>query len=67
MRRGAALESLQGVPVMLTSTGGAAYTQAIDELGNFIFPSVPPANYALEMQLADATIVVEQLPVDLQG
>lgn len=64
-RRGAALESLQGIPVMLTSPG-AAYTQAIDELGNFIFPSVLPANYALEMQLADATIVVEQLPVDLQ-
>ncbi len=65
-RKGASLESLQGVTVMLTSPDDATYTQTIDDLGNFIFPTVTPGSYALEMQLAEATIVVEQLPVDLQ-
>ena len=65
-RKGASLESLQGVTVVLTSPDAAAYTQTIDELGNFIFPMVSPGSYALEMRLADATIIVEQLPVDLQ-
>jgi hypothetical protein len=65
-RKGAALESLRGVNVVLTSPITATDTQTIDELGNFIFPSVSPGSYALELQLADATIVVEQLPVDLQ-
>jgi len=63
-RKGAALESLQGVTVVLTA--GAAYTQTIDELGNFIFPAVQPATYTLELRLDDTTIVVERLPVDLQ-
>ena len=65
-RKGASLESLQGVNVVLTSPVTVADTQTIDELGNFIFPSVSPGSYALELQLTDATIVVEQLPVDLQ-
>jgi hypothetical protein len=64
-RKGAALESLQGVTVVLSSAS-ATYMQAIDELGNFIFPSVRPATYTLELRLDMTTIVVEQLPVDLQ-
>ena len=64
-RKGAALESLQGATVVLTSAV-ATYTQEIDDLGNFIFPSVQPATYALELRIDDTTIVVEQLPVDLQ-
>jgi hypothetical protein len=65
-RKGAALESLQGVTVVLTSPTGVTYTQAIDDLGNFIFPAVQSAIYTLELRAGDTTIVVEQLPVDLQ-
>lgn len=66
-RKGAALESLQGVSVVLMSPMSATYTQIIDDLGNFIFPAVQPATYTLELQLDDTTVVVEQLPVDLQN
>jgi len=64
-RKGTALESLQGATVVLTSSV-ATYVQEIDDLGNFIFPSVQPATYTLELRIDDTTIVVEQLPVDLQ-
>ena len=65
-RKGSALEALQGIPVMLSSQTSANYTQSIDELGNFIFSSLSPATYTLELQLPDSTIVIEQLPIDLQ-
>lgn len=63
-RKGAALEALLGVPVQLSSQASAVYTQNIDELGNFVFSSVTPATYTLELQLPESTIVIEQL--DLQ-
>jgi hypothetical protein len=65
-RKGAVLEALQGVPVVLSSQTSAVYTQSIDELGNFVFSSVSPATYTLELQLPESTIVIEQLPVALQ-
>ncbi len=65
-RKGASLEAFQGIPVSLLSSGNAADTQAVDELGNFIFSSIAPATYSLELRLPDTTIVIEQLPVDLQ-
>lgn len=65
-RKGAALESLQGVRVVLTSPANTTSTQTIDELGNFIFPAVQPGTYTLELHLDDTIIAVEQLPVDLQ-
>lgn len=65
-RKGASLEALQGIPVSLSSQDSSVYTQLVDELGNFVFTSISPATYALELQLPDTTIVIEQLPVDLQ-
>ncbi len=65
-RNGSSLESLQGIPVVLSSSANAVYQQNIDELGNFVFSSIAPASYTLELQLPDCTIVIEQLPVVLQ-
>ena len=65
-RKGASLEAFQGVPVSLLSPGSPVDTQTVDELGNFVFSSLAPATYSLELQLPDTTIVIEQLPVDLQ-
>jgi len=65
-RKGSSLESLQGVPVLLSSQTNTVYKQNIDELGNFVFSSISPASYTLELQLPDSTIVIEQLPVALQ-
>ncbi|HWZ19629.1 MAG TPA: hypothetical protein VNW73_12600, partial [Ktedonobacteraceae bacterium] len=66
-RKGSSLESLQGIPVVLSSQTNAVYQQNIDELGNFVFSSISPATYTLELQLPDSTIVIEQLPVALQN
>lgn len=65
-RKGAALESLQGVPVLLSSPASTVYTQSIDELGNFVFSSISPATYTLELQFPNSTVVIEQLPVALR-
>ena len=65
-RKGVALEALQGVPVFLSSQSETVYTQNIDELGNFVFSSISPATYTLELQFPESTIVIEQLPVTLQ-
>jgi len=64
--KGSSLESLQGIPVVLSSQTNVVYKQNIDELGNFVFSSISPATYMLELQLPDSTIVVEQLPIALQ-
>jgi len=65
-RKGATLEALQGIPVSLLSQTSPVYTQVVDELGNFVFSSISPATYTLELQFPDSTIVIEQLPIDLQ-
>ncbi len=65
-RKGAALESFQGIPVVLSMQPGTVYTQNIDELGNFVFSSLSPATYTLELQLPESVIVIEQLPIALQ-
>jgi hypothetical protein len=71
-RKGAALEVLQGTMVLLSAQNVEAapalteYTQSIDELGNFIFSSLAPATYSLELQLPESTVVIDQLPVTLQ-
>ena len=64
--KGSSLESLQGIPVVLSSQTNVVYKQNIDELGNFVFSSISPATYMLELQLPDSTIVIEQLPIALQ-
>lgn len=65
-RKDVALESLQGVPVQLVSQADAQYRQSIDELGNFVFSSVAPATYTLELQFPESTIVIDELPIALQ-
>ncbi len=65
-RKGSSLESLQGIPVLLSSEADVVYKQNIDELGNFVFSSISPASYTLELQLPDSTIVIEKLPVAFQ-
>ena len=65
-RKGVTLEALQGVPVLLSSQSETVYTQNIDELGNFVFSSISPATYTLELHFPGSTIVIEQLPVALQ-
>lgn len=65
-RSGESLETLEGVPVQLASGTSMQYTQNIDELGNFVFSSVAPATYSLEVQFPESTVVIEQLPVTLQ-
>lgn len=65
-RKDVALESLQGIPVQLVSQADAQYKQSIDELGNFVFSSVAPATYTLELQFPESTIVIDELPVAFQ-
>ena len=72
-RQGKSLDMLQGTQVILTSQttevshDGTQYTQQIDELGNFVFSSIAPTTYTLELQLPGSNVVIEQLPVTLQG
>jgi hypothetical protein len=65
-RKGMTLQALQGTAVQLSSQAQTVYTQIIDELGNFVFPSIAPATYTLEVQFPDGVIVIEQLPVTVQ-
>jgi len=65
-RQGQALEVLQGIPVHLSSSAHTVYTQNVDELGNFIFSSIVPATYTLELQFPESTVVIDQLAVTLQ-
>jgi hypothetical protein len=71
-RKGEALGVLQGTPVLLSaqdlgkSFAGTQYMQSIDELGNFIFSSIAPATYTLELHLPESTVVIDQLPLVLQ-
>ncbi len=65
-RKGATLEALEGAQVQLLSSGGQTYMQQIDDLGNFVFSPVAPGTYTLELQLAESTIVIEQLLVVLE-
>jgi hypothetical protein len=65
-RKGATLESFQGVPVRLLSSARMVYTQQIDDLGNFVFVPVVPDVYALELQLPEGVVVIDQLPITSQ-
>jgi hypothetical protein len=65
-RQGTTLEALQGTSVQLSTvadTGKTVYTQNIDELGNFVFSSLIPATYTLELQLPEGIVVIDQLPI----
>jgi hypothetical protein len=61
---GGELQALEGHTVRLVSIERDALTSALDDLGNFEFDDVPAGIYALELDLPDALIVVEELRVD---
>jgi hypothetical protein len=62
-RKGSALGSLEGTPVRLLASANVISTQQIDDLGNFVFAPISPATYALELQLPDSIVVIDQLPI----
>jgi hypothetical protein len=66
-RKDVSLEALQGMPVLLSSQAEQVSAQNVDELGNFIFSSLAPATYSLELQSPDGIIVIEHITVDAQG
>lgn len=62
-RDGVALGVLAGTPVQLSSSPQMTYTQQIDDLGNFIFASLTPATYTLEVRFPDKVVAIEQLVI----
>ena len=64
---GQSIAALQGVPVQLSAIEGIVETQNIDDLGNFVFSSLAPATYTLEVQLPEKVIVIEHISVQFQG
>lgn len=65
-RKDTTLATLQGIPVLLSSESQVAAAQNVDELGNFVFSSLVPATYTLELQAPDGIIVIEQISVEMQ-
>ncbi len=71
-RSGNTLKQLQGTQVTLsleteeTNPARLFTAQSIDELGNFIFSSIAPADYMLEFQFPAHIVAIEHLPVLLQ-
>ena len=68
-QKGTAVGVLQGNTVQLSiaATGGKTfYTQTIDELGNFVFSALSPADYTLELQLPTGIVVIDQLSLTVQ-
>ncbi len=63
--KGAILESLQGIPVHLTDQAGEISTQVIDDLGNFVFPSLTPATYTLELRFPEGVVAVDEMLLQL--
>ena len=57
-------EDLEGRSVTLTSREGAASVAQLDDLGNFEFTDIPVGAYALEIDLPDGVVVIEELRVD---
>ncbi|TMC22289.1 MAG: hypothetical protein E6J34_06805 [Chloroflexi bacterium] len=65
-RQGTKQGVLQGTPVQLAAVSNAVHTQQVDDLGNFVFPSLPPSTYMLELQFPEGVIVIGQFTIDLQ-
>lgn len=65
-RKDAALEALRGMPVLLSSQAETVSAQNVDELGNFVFSSLVPATYTLELQSSDGIIVIEHISLEAQ-
>ena len=56
--------SLAGRAVSLLARGGVPITTTLDDLGNFEFTGITPGRYAIEIDLPDGVVVVEELQVD---
>ncbi len=68
-QKGTAVGVLQGHTVqlsMIAASGKTFYTQTIDELGNFVFSALSPAEYTLELQLPTGIVVIDQLSLTEQ-
>lgn len=68
-RKGTTLEALNGTPVKLlaqTQNATTEYAESIDDLGNFVFPTVPEGMYALEIHFSEGIVVIEQLAIVAQ-
>jgi hypothetical protein len=61
---GQAPESLEGRSVRLTPREGAPISSSLDDLGNFEFAGVESGLYALEIDLTNGVVVIEELRVD---
>lgn len=57
-------QALDGRSVRLVPSSRIPLTSAVDDLGNFEFEGVPAGLYALELDLPNALVVVEELRVD---
>lgn len=57
-------DALEGHEVRLLPREGAPMRTQLDDLGNFEFPHVAAGNYALEVELPDGVLVIEELRVD---
>src|SRR5450432_2712291 len=68
-QKGTAVGVLQGNTVQLSlvgASGKTAYTQTIDDLGNFVFSTLNPADYTLELQLPTGIVVIDELSLAVQ-
>jgi hypothetical protein len=63
VREDGELEIPAGSTARLLAPTGAAESAEIDDLGNFAFDDLVPATYALELQLGDDVVVVEDVPM----
>lgn len=69
---GKTLAELQGTSVLLSSVtkegderDKSVHTQAIDDLGNFLFSALEPDTYMLELQLPEQIVAIEELYLTL--
>ncbi|GAC1392072.1 MAG: hypothetical protein NVS4B11_07700 [Ktedonobacteraceae bacterium] len=68
-RKSTTLEALDGTPVKLiaqTRTAITEYAEPIDDLGNFVFPTVAEGIYTLEIHFSEGIVVIDQLPIEIQ-
>jgi hypothetical protein len=54
-------ESLAGRRVRLLPREGVSVVSSLDDLGNFEVTDLPPGQYALEIDLPDGVVVVQEL------
>ena len=63
--KGTILEDLQGIPVHLKDQEGKTAAEVIDDLGNFVFSSLVPGTYTLELLFPEGAVVVDQMHLQL--